>query len=113
MGIRLSITGWGGTDTHADDYLEQADVAYGSAAGDWKQKIGVQKWIAMYDRGFEAWSTWRLYDYPAMNVAPEIGTITPTRYNYTVDEYSVNGTNVAAANGGKDNTTDKVFWDVN
>jgi hypothetical protein len=113
MGIRLSITGWGGTDTHADDYLAQADVAYGTAAGDWKQKIGVQKWIAMYDRGFEAWSTWRLYDYPAMNVAPEIGTITPTRYNYTVDEYSVNGTNVAAANGGKDNTTDKVFWDVN
>lgn len=113
MGIRLSITGWGGSDADADAYLAQADVAYGSAAGDWKQKIGTQKWIAMYDRGFEAWSTWRLYDYPAMNVAAEAGTITPTRYNYTVDEYSVNPINVGAANGGNDKVFDKVFWDVN
>lgn len=113
MGIRLSILYWGGSDTDADDYLAQTEVAYGSASGDWKQKIGTQKWIAMYDRGFEAWSTWRLYDYPAMNVAAEAGTITPTRYNYTVDEYSVNATHAGAANGGKDGVFDKVFWDVN
>jgi len=48
-----------------------------------------------------------------MNVAAEAGTTPPTRYNYTVDEYSVNGSNVGAANGGSDNVMDKVFWDVN
>lgn len=113
MGIRLSILGWGGSDADADAYLAQADVAYGTAAGDWKQKIGTQKWIAMYDRGFEAWSSWRMYDYPAMNIAAEAGTLPPTRYNYTVDEYSVNSTNVSSANGGDDNRMSKVFWDVN
>ncbi|MDB2539236.1 hypothetical protein N9X23_02585 [Flavobacteriales bacterium] len=53
-----------------------------------------------------------MYDYPAMDTAAQAGTITPTRYNYSVDEYSVNSTNVSAANGGSDLTTDKVFWDV-
>ena len=67
----------------------------------------------MYDRGFEAWSTWRLYDAPQMELAAEAGTVPPTRYNYSVDEYSVNGTAASAANGGSDKVTDKVFWDVN
>jgi hypothetical protein len=76
------------------------------------QRIGTQKWIAMYDQGLEAWCTWKMYDYPVMGVAAQSGTITPTRYNYSVDEYSVNSTNASAANGGSDETTDKVFWDV-
>jgi hypothetical protein len=54
-----------------------------------------------------------MYDYPAMNVAAGAGTVPPFRYNYSVDEYSVNGTNVAAANGSNDALTGKVFWDVN
>jgi hypothetical protein len=33
--------------------------------------------------------------------------------SYGVDEYSLNTTNVEAANGGSDADTDKVFWDVN
>jgi hypothetical protein len=53
-----------------------------------------------------------MYDYPAMDTAAQAGTITPRRYNYSVDEYLVNSTNVSAANGGSDLTTDKVFWDV-
>ena len=78
----------------------------------WKEVIATQKWVALYNRGFEAWSTWRLYDAPTMNVSAEAGTTPPTRYNYSVDEYSINGTSVSAANSGSDLVTDKVFWDV-
>ena len=52
-----------------------------------------------------------MYDCPAMGTA-QAGTITPTSYNYSVDEYSINSTNVSAANGGSDLTADKVFLDV-
>ena len=36
------------------DYLARPDVAYDSAPGDWREKIGLQFWLAMYNRGFEA-----------------------------------------------------------
>lgn len=113
--ITESILYWGGTQAEADAFL-QYEVNYDSLLNiegqSWQEIIGTQKWVAMYDNGLEAWTTWRLYDYPAMQEAAEAGTVPPTRWNYSVDEYSVNSTNVSAANGGKDATTDKVFWDT-
>ena len=47
-----------------------------------------------------------------MGTSARAGTITPTSYNYSVGEYSVNSTNLSNANGGCDLTTNKVFWDV-
>lgn len=109
MALQESVIAWTGSGTTDSTFL--AVTAYDDA--NWKQSIGTQKWVAMYNRGFEAWSTWRLYDAPTMAVAAEAGTTPPTRYNYSVDEYSVNNANVSAANGGSDNVMDKVFWDVN
>ncbi len=40
-------------------YLAQANVAYATAAVDWEEKIGTQTWIALNNRGLEAWSAWR------------------------------------------------------
>jgi hypothetical protein len=48
-----------------------------------------------------------------MNVADVANRLPPNRMSYGVDEYSLNTTNVSAANGGSDDDTDKVFWDVN
>ncbi len=107
------MSAWG---VDIDTFLTQASVDYDAqiAAGStWKEIIATQKWVAMYDRGLEAYSTWRLYDAPTMADAVEAGTPPPYRYNYSVDEYSVNGTAVSDANGGSDNVMDKVFWDVN
>ena len=109
-GVSASMLQWGSDQLSADAFLLEADVAWDASMAD--QRIGTQKWVAMYDQGLEAWCTWKMYDYPAMGVAAQAGTITPTRYNYSVDEYSVNSTNVSAANSGSDLTTDKVFWDV-
>jgi hypothetical protein len=32
-------------------------------------KIGNQLWLAMYNRGYEAWTAWRTYDMPGFNFA--------------------------------------------
>ena len=109
-GVSASMLQWGSDQATADAFLLEADVAWDATMAD--QRIGTQKWVAMYDQGLEAWCTWKMYDYPVMGIAAQSGTITPMRYNYSVDEYSVNSTNTSAANGGSDLTTDKVFWDV-
>lgn len=114
-GIESSMTKWGVDAADIATYMAQADVAYASAPGTWKEKIGKQKWIAMYNRGFEGWSTYRLYDAPALNIAVQAGIPTPTRFTYPVDEFSLNGASVEAAGAaiGGDALDTKVFWDVN
>ena len=110
-GVNASMAQWGVSSTDAATYLAQTTVAYDASV--WKERIGVQKWLAMYMRGNEAYNTVRTYDYPAMNIADVAQRPVPNRMSYGVDEYSLNATNVAAANGGSDADTDKVFWDVN
>ena len=113
--ITNSIMEWGGTNQEAMDYLAQPEVAYATAAGTWKEKIGTQKWIAMYDQGFEAWSSYRMYDAPTLNIAAQAGIPTPNRFTYPVTEYSLNEVSVAAAGEamGSDALSSKIFWDVN
>ncbi|GJM35565.1 MAG: hypothetical protein DHS20C18_45660 [Saprospiraceae bacterium] len=115
MGITNSILEWGGTQDDVDTYLARTDVAYATAAGEWKDKIGLQKWLALYNQGLEAWSTYRLYNAPEMNIAQDAGTLPPMRYTYPVDEYSLNEENVKAAGAtiGGDDLMTPVFWDVN
>lgn len=113
--VTNSILEWGGTADDAAAYLAQADVAYATAPGDWKQKIGFQKWIAMYNMGFEAWCTYKVYDAPVMNIADGAQIPVPKRYTYPVTEFSLNGENVEAAGNaiGGDNLSTPVFWDKN
>ncbi len=114
--ITNSIVEWTGDAAAAATYLGQADVAWATAAGDWKAKIGFQKWLAMYNRGFEAWSTYRLYDSPVLPAAADAGIVPPLRYTYPVDEFSLNGESVNAAisaMGGQDDWFHPVFWDKN
>jgi Starch-binding associating with outer membrane len=112
--IRASIEKWGGSDADADAYLAQPSVAYTTATGDWKTKIGNQKWIALYDRGFDAWTEWRRLDAPVLNV-PDTKTYAdiPRRYTYPAQEQSLNldnYTSASAAIGGDDVKT-KLWWD--
>ena len=109
--VAESILAWGGTATDAATYLAQTGVTYD--ATNWKTILGTQKWLAMYSRGNEAWSTQRMYDTPAMNIAHEAQRITPLRMSYGIDEYSLNTSNVTAARGGNDDDTSPIFWDVN
>ena len=110
-GIRASIEEWGGSSADADAYMMHPMVAFSSTTA--ATQIGVQKWIAMYSNAFEAYAAVRMYDLP-MQTAALAGTVTPNRYSYPLDEYSLNTTNVqaAAANYGGDDTFAKVFWDM-
>jgi hypothetical protein len=116
--ITASMEDWKVTTADITTYLARTDVAYSTATGTWKQKIGEQSWIALYNRGFEAWTYYRRLDYPILSTPPVTnGDITevPKRYTYPGIEETLNKTNLDAAStklGG--NTRIKhVFWDKN
>jgi hypothetical protein len=84
----------------------------------WKEKIAFQSWLASFNRGFNAWTTWRRLDFPVLPPPPspatEDGSV-PVRFPYPVNEQTLNGANRAAAAAaiGGDKMITKLFWDVN
>jgi hypothetical protein len=111
--IRASIKYWGGTDAEADTYLARPDVAYATATGTWEQKIGTQKWIALYNRGYETWTEIRRLDFPVLAppTSPKSGY--PTRYTYPTNEQTLNNKHYTTASSaiGGDKVDVKLFWD--
>lgn len=116
--ITASITYWGGTTAEAATYLVQPEINYNTASGDWRQKIGVQKWIALYNRGYDAWLSWRRLDAPNLEPPAVEGAgtlIVPTRLIYPINEQTLNGANrtaAAQAIGGDESST-QLWWDIN
>jgi len=112
--ITASILEWGGTEEEAASYLSQAGVAYATAPGDFREKIGTQKWIALYNRGHEAWVEYRRLDAPELNpVEDPIGPF-PLRFTYPVSEQNLNTRSYEDASSaiGGDVVTTPLFWDV-
>jgi hypothetical protein len=112
--IGASIRYWGGSDAEVTAYLADPSVAYSTAAGDFKQKIGTQMWIALYNRGFESWTEWRRFDFPVLTPPETAETGIPLRLTYPVTELTLNGANRAAAAAaiGGDDVATKLFWDI-
>jgi hypothetical protein len=112
-GITESYAFWGADDTNLTAYLNQADVAYDAAR--WKELIGTQKWLALYNRGNEGWATQRIFDWPVMDPPEDMTQADiPSRLPYPYNEPDLNGENytaAAAAIGGDDVRT-LLFWDV-
>jgi hypothetical protein len=114
--ITASIKYWGGTDADVTTYLAQPAVAYATAAGTWRQKIGTQAWFSYYLRGMTAWTSWRRLDYPRLIASPkhvqEVNGV-PMRYTFAVSEQTLNATNYAAAAAaiGGDKAETRLFWD--
>ncbi len=111
--ITASILYWGGTNADATAYLSNPAVNYATAAGTYKQKIGTQKWIALYNRGWDAWIEWRRLDYPHLTEAVDAQSVIPLRYPYPVNEQNVNRLNyeAAAAAIGGDLVETQLWWD--
>ncbi|CAM3297959.1 SusD/RagB family nutrient-binding outer membrane lipoprotein [Aequorivita lipolytica] len=109
-GITASFDFWG-ADGIAD-YLAKPDVAYDSA--NWRESIGTQAWLALYNRTFAPWLSIRRLDFPILvePLDPESGY--PVRYPYPVSEINLNNSNYeeAASAIGGDVTENKLFWDV-
>jgi len=114
--IRASFEYWELSEADATAYLAKPEVAYATAEGDFRQKIGTQMWIALFNRGTESWLQYRRFDHPLLNPAPQLTLDDiPVRYTYPIDEQSRNNANreTAASAIGGDNLDTKLFWDVN
>ncbi|HJZ41500.1 MAG TPA: SusD/RagB family nutrient-binding outer membrane lipoprotein [Bacteroidales bacterium] len=114
--ITASFEFWGLSSDDADDYLTTPDVAWATAAGDWREKIGTQAWIAFYTRGLEGYTSWRRLDYPVLNIPPAVDNYSeiPLRFTYPVNEQTLNKANwqTASQNIGGDLVSTPLFWDT-
>ena len=116
--VTASITYWGGSAADAATYLAQPAVAYSTAAGDYKQKIGYQKWIAFADRNWDSWTEIRRLGYPNLDaVSPPVGASgnLPRRFTYPGSEQSSNPQHWADAvkavtGGSNDAVTFNLWW---
>lgn len=113
-GITASIEYWGGTSADVTTYLANPAVAYATAGTTWQEKIGNQMWIAMYNRGFEAWTYWRKYDFPVLVAPDDAVSDVPLRFTYPIAEQTLNGSSYSAASAaiGGDDVATKLFWDI-
>ena len=116
QGIRASMEQWGVTDQAAiTAFLVRPEIVYVPGT-EGLRRIALQKWIALYTDGSQAWAEWRRTCVPETVVpGPDalINTV-PRRYQYSIREYSVNGANVeaAVARQGPDEFTTRMWWDT-
>lgn len=105
--------GVGPSDAEIAAYLANPDIAYTGL-----DDIYLQKWIALYMNGHEAWAEVRRTGVPTRHVgsalAGNIGVI-PVRFSYPADEQSLNNANLQAAMSAQGmsapDLTTEVWWD--
>jgi len=110
--VKESMRENGISGTTADAYV----LAHPYNPANWKQSIGVQAWIALFNKGFASWNFTRRLDYPILVNPPKSNlSSVPYRMPYSDQEYVLNGANVKAAGDkiGGDKATTKLFWDKN
>lgn len=115
-GILASMNYWGVANADAAAYVALASVAYPAVGTKTEQldAIAFQKYLALYNRGVDAWIETRRLDYPALVAPPEAKSAFPIRFTYPINEQNVNKTNYDQASTaiGGDKVTTKLFFDV-
>lgn len=111
--ITASMEYWGVEPADITAYLALPEVAYATAEGDPMNAIAKQKWLALYNRGFEAWTEWRRLDYPVLVAPPDAFSDIPLRFTYPISEQNLNTINYddAVAAMGEDDVDVPIFWD--
>lgn len=151
QGVRLSFEQYGLSTSEADAYLADGtslpalyndpmgQYSYGSRLSTvtvkWdesastavkQERILIQKWIANWMLGNEAWADYRRTGYPHLLPTPEEGNLSggivdnvlgARRMPYPQNEYISNSQNVQQAVsdmlGGPDNYATRIWWDCN
>ncbi|UAM98482.1 SusD/RagB family nutrient-binding outer membrane lipoprotein [Polaribacter litorisediminis] len=110
-GVSASMNYWGINNATA---IEAYVTSNPYNAANWKESVGVQKWIAFYMNGFEAWNEWRRLDYPVLAVpADAVIQSIPVKMPYVLAETQTNSASLNAVTSTPANMTTKVWWDVN
>lgn len=108
--IGASMKEYGVTDAAAAIYI----AANPYDVTNWKKSIGEQSWVAMFNKGFQAWDFARRLDFPVFVNPPNSRVeAVPIRMRYSDQEYLLNSANVnaAAVKIGGDKVSTKLFWD--
>lgn len=113
--ITASLQQFGITNTTIiNDYLNQASVTYD--ASNFRKSIGIQKWIAFYGQGPDAFTEWRRLDYPELKAGPAnvLEDKMPVRFFYPGTEQSLNGASYTEAvqHQGADLLITKLWFDM-
>jgi hypothetical protein len=113
--VTASLEQWGVTSSAAvSAFLAQPDVAYKGGTEGLKQ-IAVQKWVALYGNGPQAWNEWRRTCQPStIKPGPSaVVSYVPRRFYYSTNEASSNAANLndAIARQGPDDFKARVYWD--
>lgn len=113
-GITASMEDWGVAAGDIATYLAQPAVVYTPGAAG-RAQIGVQKWIALYTQGFDAWNEWRRTGFP--NLTPSANSVLPgggmprsVMYPQTEQSFNVTNLNAAIANNGSGAALEKRLW---
>ena len=120
-GVLASEDFWGVSTVNAAAYLAQANVAFLTATAPdgsaltVSQKIAQQGYLALYNRGWDAWIYTRRLDYPVFPAPASALSDFPVRFTYPINEQNVNvvNYNAAATAIGGDVVTTKLFFDKN
>jgi len=122
-GVIASEEFWGVSSGAAATYAALPTVAFATAVNPTApataltplQKIALQEYLALYNRGWDAWILTRRLNYPVLLAPSTAQSDFPVRFTYPVNEQEVNITNYdqAAAAIGGDVVTTHLFWDVN
>lgn len=116
--ITASMKRFGISDGAISAYLLQPRVMYPIAANEARQleQIWLQKWIALYMNGPEAYAEVRRTDTPSLQLAANAAeSAFPKRVTYPANEQTLNKTNYTAAVAnlkGADVITTRLWWDV-
>lgn len=118
---RINAGGWSEISAalaafDVDAYIAQTDVAYAGDDATLLGKIAIQKWIALFYTGFEAWSDWRRTGMPEIIPGPDAqnnGKV-PVRFQYpnSVKAYNEANYQAASQNIGGDAISTRLWWDV-
>lgn len=132
--------GGGSAETYYNDAIEASIQFWASLAGttvsdiaiqnviesepysssEWENRIGRQKWVALYMQGLQGWIEWRRLDFEGVIEEPSAGSLVPGvtlpyRYTYPNLEASLNTENfdeaVRMLDGANTQAT-RVWWDV-
>ncbi len=114
-GIRASMQYNGIADAVTDAYIASPRVAYSPATG--LQQIALQRWIALFSEGTEAYSAWRRTGVPDLQPGPAAITspqVVPRRLTYPISEQSFNDAALEAASQrqGGASLNGRVWWDT-
>lgn len=95
-------------------YYEQPLVKYSGTQSERLYKIGLQKWFALFNGGFEGWSEWRRTGVPLEIKAGPNSAIKeiPRRSRYPISEQRLNSDNYnkAIQAQGPDDLLTRVWW---